>query len=60
MLSGRATAVLHVRPAGGPYDVLFKGLYLGPNVDATVIKRADFFELEVRPRAADPETGRVP
>lgn len=60
VLSGRASGVLHVRPSGGPHDVLFKGLYLGPDLDVAVVKRAEFFELEVRVRPADSDSGRTP
>jgi hypothetical protein len=48
LLSGRNTAVFHVRQAPGGRDVWFKGLYLGKNVTATWKKRADgVIELQV-------------
>lgn len=60
VLSRRATAVLHVRLWGGPYDVLLKGLYLGPNVEVAVVKQTDFFEFEVRTRTLEPAPERLP
>jgi len=47
-LSGRNTAVLHVRQAPGGGDVWFKGLYFGKNVKSTWKKRVDgVFELQL-------------
>ncbi len=60
VLSGHVAGVLHVRPAGGSLDVLFKGLFLGPDVEVAVVKRPGFFELELRARPATPETGGAP
>lgn len=60
VLSRRATAVLHVRSWGGPYDVLFKGLYLGPNVEVAVVKQTDFFEVEVHTPTLEPTLERLP
>ena len=49
MLSGRNTAVLHVRQAPGGRDVWFKGLFLGQGVTVTWKKRVDgVFELQIQ------------
>jgi len=49
LLSGRNTAVLHVRQAPGGRDVWFKGLYLGRGVTVSWKKRVDgVFELQIQ------------
>lgn len=49
MLSGRNTAVLHVRQAPGGRDVWFKGLFLGQGVTVAWKKRVDgVFELQIQ------------
>ncbi|PKN48160.1 MAG: hypothetical protein CVU59_00020 [Deltaproteobacteria bacterium HGW-Deltaproteobacteria-17] len=57
LLSGRNTAVFHVRQAPGGRDMWFKGLYLGKNVTATWKKRADgVIELQVETPKTLPES----
>jgi len=57
LLSGRNTAVLHVRQAPGGADVWFKGLYFGKNVKVTWNKRVDgVFELRLETTPASVET----
>ncbi len=49
MLSGKNTAVLHVRQAPGGGDVWWKGLFLGPGVTVAWKKRVDgVFELQIQ------------
>lgn len=60
LLSGRNTAVLHVRQAPGGRDVWFKGLHLGRGVTVSWKKRVDgVFELQIQTPPA-PVEGRPP